>query len=64
MYYYKILKIGDDFFYILYFVKLNIIDEKYASNLRSIFFYLYVYFSILNVYNIIITGFKKGGYHG
>ena len=40
MYYYKILKIGDDFFYILYFVKLNIIDEKYASNLRSIFFLL------------------------
>ena len=38
-YYYKILKIGDDFFYVLYLVLQNIIDEKYASNLRSIFFY-------------------------
>ena len=43
-YYYKILKIGDNFFYVLYFVKQNIIDEKYASNLRSIFFYFYVSF--------------------
>ena len=60
MYYYKILKIGDDFFYVLYLVLQNIIDGKCTSSFRSIFFYLYVYFSILNVYNIIIISFKRG----
>ena len=39
-----LIKIGDDFFYILYFVKLNIIDGKCTSSFRSIFFYFYVSF--------------------